>query len=463
MLALDRHAWRPGRLERLEDRLAPAGVPVLVDGLEFLPSTNFQQSGADYLLGPGAKVDIGYTPLGTENFQPLVHFDLGANAGFFSLDTTQSSDPFFNVYDVTLSIVAIKNDNGPSVPIPIWKSNVPEGEFVKFDIPQLLSTNGLSLNPSQSTPIQVPVAHCDFTLGTLYLNNPDSKTTVNSQVLMQGVVDLSNVPIIGKGLTAEVTGTNYVVVDASGVNLTGIKVTKTLPSDTKIKGFDVAGSVSIEYANSGTTKSFTFSGSVTLSSPAQDSGKFALQNVTGQLNLTVADDPKGLELTGLGIAVGGSFKIFDVSVSTPAAQPLSFTYDASQDQFKVGGDLNVDFNGNTLQVNLGSTSSTGIIFQQGVLTQFNGYVTADFSLFGVKVITNGLTFMYIRDTGTGQSQFELFGGLQLQIPSGSSPTLITANLGDQNNPGLIIQNGSLTQYSISGSRQTRRSPSSALA
>ena len=188
------------------------------------------------------------------------------------------------------------------------------------------------------------------------------------------------------------------------MSLTGLKVTKVLPASTQVKGLDVTGSVSIVYSSpdKGKTRDFTFSGTVMVTSAAQDSGSPALKGVAAQLNLTVSDDADGLHLAGIGIAAAGDFRIFGVDVSAPAAQPLSFQYNMAQDQYQVGGALNLHIKGNTVLLNLGTTSSPGIILKGGVLTQFNGYVAADFTLFGVSVATNGLTFTYKRDTSGGK-------------------------------------------------------------
>ena len=77
-------------------------------------------------------------------------------------------------------------------------------------------------------------------------------------------------------------------------------------------------------------------------------------------------------------------------------------------------------------------------------------MVADFSLFGtsLNVSTDGLAFAYESNNGAGQSQFEMYGDLSLSIPSGSSATVITAELGSATDPGLVIENGAVTQVNI---------------
>ena len=191
-----RLAWRPGTPELLEARIAPASNLLLAGGLEFLASANFNESAGDYSLAPGDSVSVGYAPIGTENFRPLVRFDLGADAtkALFSVAATPT-ESFFTVQDVKMSVVAVHGE--PVVPIPVWQTGPSDANPVKFVISQLLSTNGLSLNPADAVPITV--AHSDFTLSTLYFNKPSGDTTSDCQVEMQGALDLSHVPVIGRG------------------------------------------------------------------------------------------------------------------------------------------------------------------------------------------------------------------------------------------------------------------------
>ena len=442
----NRFAWKPRRPESLEDRLAPASNIITAGGLEFLASANFDDNGTKYTLSPGDSVSVGYEPEGQEVFQPLLQFQLDnelLDEGSFSLETNPS-ELSFTVSYVKLSAVAVEGSQ--SLPIPIWQSSG-SGFPATFGLAQLQSAGGVALD--SSNPVQVEVAHCEFTLSNLALNQPSDPDS-SGQVLLQGELNLSNVPIIGNGLTAEVGGTNHVVIDASGVNLTGLEVTKALPSNVTIGGFKVGGSVTVGYESTTAGKDFTFSGGVTFQSTNQFFVSQDPNTATAQLGMTVDDGPNGLTLVKLNVDASGSYSIADLDVSIPDSQPLVFQYSAANNEFDVGGQLNVTFNSNTALINLGSAADPGLVFQNGTLTKFSGYVVANFTLFGtsVSISTNGLAFAYESNNGAGQSQFEMYGDLSLSIPSGSGATVITAELGSASDPGLVIENGAVTQVNI---------------
>src|SRR4051812_31803979 len=113
-----RHVWRPGWLERLEDRIAPATNLLLVNGIEFLGSSNFTQheTKTTYSLG-GGYVDIGYAPFPTETFLPLVRATL-EDAGKITVDIDPATASF-SLTDAGLSIVVVSGS--PSIPLPVWK------------------------------------------------------------------------------------------------------------------------------------------------------------------------------------------------------------------------------------------------------------------------------------------------------------------------------------------------------
>ena len=85
-----------------------------------------------------------------------------------------------------------------------------------------------------------------------------------------------------------------------------------------------------------------------------------------------------------------------------------------------------------------------------MLQQFNGYIAGDVSipLFNLQITSTGLTFQYQAATDSSPSQFELFGTLAITLPTGSDGTVITAALGTQQDPGLILKGGSLTHLNI---------------
>ena len=141
------------------------------------------------LEAPGSTVEIGYKPIGKGGFSPLVRVTLDGTFSKFTLDTENSTDPWFLIdQEFTLTCIAVTGSEVPAFPIA---QNTDEADSLKIDIPQLISTNGVSINPIFSGSVAVSVAGVQFTLGSLYFNNPDTDTTANSQVEMQGTADLS--------------------------------------------------------------------------------------------------------------------------------------------------------------------------------------------------------------------------------------------------------------------------------
>lgn len=239
---------------------------------------------------PGAARSlIGYTPTGTEDFLALLQADLtgqGQAAGSLVLDTGPTS-PDFTLTDARLDVVVVVGS--PSVPLPIWKA--PDATAVAFSIGQITGGSGQPLTQGQGQPIEVPEVNLDFTLTTLQFANPDGGSTADAQVKMQGAVSLDklNIKVLDlKNAQLEVDKTNYVIADASGITLTGISVTKDLPSDAKIGGFAVSGKAGFEYSHDPTRneKTFGITGTVTLTSQAQDGGKVGFKSVSAGLNFS---------------------------------------------------------------------------------------------------------------------------------------------------------------------------------
>jgi hypothetical protein len=442
-----RQPWRLA-LEPLEDRIVPATDNLDVGGLHFIASDGFQQApSGDYFVNTGT-VSIGYTPVGSENPLPLVQAKALSNGGsvqnaFFILKPDQTL-PSFEVTHAELDLVVV--GGSPSKPLPIWKSTDPD--FTEtFDIDEL-KTTGVLLQEGDNEPITV--ANVDFTVSTLLFHNPDSGTTAHAQVKMQGDASFDQVPLVKDfGITAHVGGpndpqNNYVIADHAGITLTGLDVTKDLPSNVKVTGLALSGTVTIGYSHD--DNSFAFGGTVHLTSEDQGSGQVALNNVKATLEVAVVGGSLGT--FGFGISTG--FHIFDLNVSTTNEQPLLFKYNAVKDQFEIRGGLQLEFNFNTISTTLDDgMGGPGIVIVGGHLTQFHAIVNADFQLFGATVKATNLTFEYTADNGHGQSQFEMYGDLSLTIPTENQiDTTITAHLGTQADPGLVLQNGTLTQINM---------------
>src|SRR5262245_15473950 len=323
-----RNAWRclsrprPGRrtpirtrprLEVLEDRIAPV-TQLDVDGLRFVAATDFHQHGNDHFTD--SKVSIGYTPAGTESFQPLLEADPidGTPLAIFNVDTGAH---LFHINYYELKIVVVGGT--PTVPIPIWESNgTPPG--TPLDVPiSDVTGSGFNFPPGDTGTVPFEVAHVDFTLSGFGFANPNGGDTSDAEVKMQGTASFEKIPVLKKlGVTASVKGDNYVIANKDGIELTGLDVHAQLPTTATLKGMKVAGTIDIGYTHD--TNEFSFSGGIQLTSQdAGNSGKPTLDSVGATLDLTYQNGT----VSKLGFSIDGKFTFRSITVSTIPDQPLA--------------------------------------------------------------------------------------------------------------------------------------------
>ncbi len=151
-------------------------------------------------------------------------------------------------------------------------------------------------------------------------------------------------------------------------------------------------------------------------------------------------------LESLAITINSTVTFGSLSLS---ADNLAFNYDASPQSFTLYGSVTTSIAGVTLVGDLGTESEPGLTIVNGQLTELNLGVTANFTLFDLQCNVQDLTFQY--ETVQGNTDYILFGGLTISV----SGNTMTATMGNADNPGLIIQNGDVTQINmaISGSFQ----------
>ena len=146
------------------------------------------------------------------------------------------------------------------------------------------------------------------------------------------------------------------------------------------------------------------------------------------------------------------------------ATGLSFNYAAatstSLSLFSLYGSVSISAAGVNLTGNLGTSALPGLTLVNGSLTELNLGVSANFTLFGLTCNIQNLTFQYYTSGST--QKYIMFGSLSVSVgqpgsTSSSSNQNITAMMGTQSNPGLILAvNGATTtvqqiNMSISGS------------
>lgn len=151
----------------------------------------------------------------------------------------------------------------------------------------------------------------------------------------------------------------------------------------------------------------------------------------------------GNQLTHLSFAINDTFQIRKLKIKPDT---LTFVYDNTTDKtFKIYGNANVFVSSDTtskdtLKVNLGNVSKPGILISDGIIEDVNFGISSKFKLNRLEFEPKELTFQYDR----ASNFYEIFGQVDVSFDS----TKMNVYLGTDSLPGIIIQNGLLTQINI---------------
>ena len=174
--------------------------------------------------------------------------------------------------------------------------------------------------------------------------------------------------------------------------------------------------------------------------------------ISGEVGITVdgnevfglfgnEDDPGILiengSLVSFNLGVNFDFTLKDLTISP---DDLTFRYNSVEDYFEMYGDITVTFDGEEADAILGTEDNPGFIYSGGQVTHVNFGVTADFSVKGLGVSPDNLTFQY----DTAEDFFEMYGDVTISIGEDD----LTAIMGDEDDPGLIVENGSISHVNI---------------
>ncbi|MCG8374838.1 MAG: hypothetical protein MI700_14945, partial [Balneolales bacterium] len=154
-----------------------------------------------------------------------------------------------------------------------------------------------------------------------------------------------------------------------------------------------------------------------------------------------SDDPGILiengTLTKFSMSITADFDLKEITISP---SDLTFEYDSSEDYIEMYGDVSITFGDEEMDVSMGDSDDPGLIYSSGSITHINFGVTADFEISSLTISPTGLTFEY----DTSEDYFEMYGDIEFDIGDDA----VVANLGDSDNPGLIIDGGSVTEINI---------------
>ncbi|MCG8373270.1 MAG: hypothetical protein MI700_07035, partial [Balneolales bacterium] len=154
-----------------------------------------------------------------------------------------------------------------------------------------------------------------------------------------------------------------------------------------------------------------------------------------------SDDP-GLvyengSISHVDIGITADFEIESLSVSP---QDLTFVYDSSEDYYEMYGDISITFDGQEIDALLGDESDPGLVYESGSVTHVNIGITADFEIEGLSVSPQDLTFVY----DSSEDYYEMYGALTVSLDGEE----IDALLGDESDPGLVYENGTITHVNF---------------
>ncbi|MCG8372796.1 MAG: hypothetical protein MI700_04655 [Balneolales bacterium] len=142
-------------------------------------------------------------------------------------------------------------------------------------------------------------------------------------------------------------------------------------------------------------------------------------------------------ITSLNMSLTTDFSIDGLTISP---DNLTLAYSSADDEYQAFGDIEVDLDGNTVNGALGDSDNPGFVIDGGNLTSFNIEVSGNIDLKGISLTSDGLTFEY----DATSVHFEMYGSATTTIDGNS----IDLALGDADDPGVIVDGGSLTHINF---------------
>lgn len=161
---------------------------------------------------------------------------------------------------------------------------------------------------------------------------------------------------------------------------------------------------------------------------------FEGNDIETTMSLTVTNK----QVVSLSFGITGAFELYSLSFEP---DDLTFQYDLSDSQFEIYGGATISFDGDSIEIVLGDEDAPGLIIQNGSLQQMIASITADFTISDLGFAPNGLTFVY----DATDALYALYGDATISF-DGNDIGLV---LGDEDDPGIVIENGSLSSINAS--------------
>ena len=159
---------------------------------------------------------------------------------------------------------------------------------------------------------------------------------------------------------------------------------------------------------------------------------------TNAINLSLgSSDAPGLTisngvLNSIETTVTADFSFADITF-TP--KDLTYLYNESSDLFEMYGGADTSFDGESISVSLGASDSPGLEYKDNVVDKINMGVSSDFTIKNLEIEPTDLTFEYDKSA----TSYKIYGSLKSSLEGNE----IELQLGDTNNPGLVIENGDI--------------------
>jgi len=160
-----------------------------------------------------------------------------------------------------------------------------------------------------------------------------------------------------------------------------------------------------------------------------------------EVDLGDSDDP-GIEVSA-GVIQGLNMGItteFDMKGMTFTSDGLTFQWDKNSDHIEMFGSASTSFDGESIEVTMGSDESPGIVINNGVVSHINLGVSADFKLKTLEYEAQGLTYHWDKNL----DRYEIYGSTVAKF-SGEE---IDISLGDNSNPGIVVKNKVITRINM---------------
>jgi hypothetical protein len=193
---------------------------------------------------------------------------------------------------------------------------------------------------------------------------------------------------------------------------------------------------------------FNPGGGSTTDAQVELQGNLAITELPG-LSLPVAGntyvvlDTTGVNMTDFTTTVTTPFSVLDLGI-TPTG--MTVAYSGNNGSFSFSGNMTVstsDGGLNQAAANFGTPTEPGLVVQSGVVNQVNIGLPNDFTLFGLPVHPQNMSFQF---DGTRQ-QFVIYGSATLPVHGkGTSP--LPGNFGTADSPGATIANGKFLGVTI---------------